>query len=450
MVIRLSRAESEHRLRRGSRRHSWELSRSASESRRPGFPFRKLKCWPEAGSRETLLVERGSLTGLEAVFSCKRAAIISAGLPRKRAMQEEKQTGPTARAAKLILPTTIAMGAVGFAVGMFSGLSASPIVSTVLPLLFATVGGSAGLYFFSTDPSKAENLRRIRLAAIGVSSFAFACVVSAIYGVSLRTGNGLQEFVPRWNSESSTRTIVTDGTSADDLKLALLGAKLRLLGISPADERKVLDKARAELSAYPNQNVVTDMRLLREKVRAALVPLQGLMSRLEKEGRREIDGAVTKGINMHPVVESLYHELISIGKLCDAWLTLDTQSTNLGVPRSAMVGAVSDLKGLLTQAHGSPRPATRRPQLLTPEELSIYEWFEAEHEEVDYRPILALEQTVLSLSRDYGAGDWLGTNGDGEALGLADAVDNFLDKHAAGTSPEAAEPHAGNRPHIKP
>src|SRR5262245_1183186 len=40
---------------------------------------------------------------------------------------------------------------VGWAIGVYSGWSASPVVATLLPLLFALIGGASGLFLATTD-----------------------------------------------------------------------------------------------------------------------------------------------------------------------------------------------------------------------------------------------------------------------------------------------------------
>src|SRR5215469_3287685 len=45
-----------------------------------------------------------------------------------------------------VLAYALGLGIIGIAAGFFAGASSTPIVTTLLPLLFALVGGASGLY----------------------------------------------------------------------------------------------------------------------------------------------------------------------------------------------------------------------------------------------------------------------------------------------------------------
>lgn len=367
----------------------------------------------------------------------------------RQAEANEAENEVDKEAAKNAWTTTrlviTAMGAVGFAMGLFTGMSDSPIAKTVLPLLFATIGGSAGIYLFRTNPTDPAKAATLRVAANGIIAFAVLCVLSALYGIAIRTGTGLTDFVPSVRQPEAS--VVSFGSAASDLNIALLGAKLRLLGVSEADEYAVLEKAKREMSMLPDENVIANLRTLRDKVGEALVPLDQLMARLEREGKRTFDGAAYTDFAMHPVLEELYQELRSTKLLCDRWLTADKDGTVAEIPRYVLVSRVANLQVLLQQAHGKPKPMTRRDRR-SMEERSIYAWLEGEDENLDITPILKVEREVASLSRTYGGGDWLGRDEEGDEFDLQTAVNTFLEKHAA--TQDEAPTRSKRRPHIKP
>jgi len=70
----------------------------------------------------------------------------------------------------------------GFLVGYFAGLSESPVVATTMPLLFALLGGSGGLYVARADLRAEETVLRVRLLGISLAAFAFACAIGGSYG----------------------------------------------------------------------------------------------------------------------------------------------------------------------------------------------------------------------------------------------------------------------------
>lgn len=359
------------------------------------------------------------------------------------AKQAAREAAENARRTTRLVIT--AMGAVGLAMGLFTGLSDSPIAKTVLPLLFATIGGSAGIYLVRTDSADPTKAATLRVAANGIIAFALLCVLAALYGITIRTGVGFADFIPAASHPEAS--VVSTGSAASDLNIALLGAKLRLLGVSEVDEYAVLEKAKRELSLLPDENVIANLRTLRDRVGEALVPLDRLMVRLEKEGKRTFDGAAYTDFAMHPVLEELYQELRSTKLLCDRWLMPDKDGNVGEIPRYVLVSRVGNLQVLLQQAHGKPRPGTirdRRPM----EERSIYAWLEGEDENLDITPILKVEREVANLGRNYGGGDWLGRDEEGDELDLQTAVNTFLEKHAATPNEPAA--NARRRPHIKP
>src|SRR5262245_16960366 len=81
----------------------------------------------------------------------------------------------------------VAFGTMGLLIGFVAGLSLTPVVGTILPLLFAAIGGGAG--FFLTR--KPENSREV---SISITLMASMCLLGGIWaficGLALR-GNVL-------------------------------------------------------------------------------------------------------------------------------------------------------------------------------------------------------------------------------------------------------------------
>lgn len=75
----------------------------------------------------------------------------------------------------------IGVAATGVVVGMFVGLSDSPVVGALLPLLFTLIAGGSGLYVvFSGDSGKA------RLLGTSLVAFTFAVAISAVSAAHYR------------------------------------------------------------------------------------------------------------------------------------------------------------------------------------------------------------------------------------------------------------------------
>jgi hypothetical protein len=65
----------------------------------------------------------------------------------------------------------VATGLVGFATGVLVGLSKSPVVATILPLLFGLVAGVGGLFVSNQNNTRQPGAKRINFIAACVISF---------------------------------------------------------------------------------------------------------------------------------------------------------------------------------------------------------------------------------------------------------------------------------------
>ena len=134
---------------------------------------------------------------------------------------------------------------VGVAAGLFAGMSASPVVAVLLPLLFGLLGGAAGLYLAAIDLSKPASQEKLRLLGIVITTLMLALIPSAIYGVLVRTGASLVSLMP--GTTRATQEIdVSPGTDpVQPLELVLLRKRLQLLGASDAEQQKIIALAQA-------------------------------------------------------------------------------------------------------------------------------------------------------------------------------------------------------------
>jgi hypothetical protein len=124
----------------------------------------------------------------------------------------------------------------GAAIGLFVGLSKSPIVGEVLPLLFALIAGSGGLYLVYKEAS------RDQFKAVGISFLAFipACAVFALLGALLRLPTACLSLLGSAYCPGAS-TIERPA----DLRAHLLGvelaAYLQVFGATPEDSRSIAD-----------------------------------------------------------------------------------------------------------------------------------------------------------------------------------------------------------------
>src|SRR5664279_4047349 len=74
----------------------------------------------------------------------------------------------------------LAFGSMGLLIGFFAGLSLTPVVGILIPLLFTAIGGGAGLFL----NRKPEHSREI---GTSLAALAVLTLVGGIWGIHLRT-----------------------------------------------------------------------------------------------------------------------------------------------------------------------------------------------------------------------------------------------------------------------
>lgn len=142
-----------------------------------------------------------------------------------------------------MIPYYIGCAALGLTAGFLIGGSASPVVQNVLPLLFALLGGAAGVLGLTTNPKSESAVQRFRIIGIAATSVSVPLLVAAAYGSLLRTGTTVKALVPHLESTQYASVlretdIATLGPE-DSVYFVLLDRNLSLLSIS-AEERTPL------------------------------------------------------------------------------------------------------------------------------------------------------------------------------------------------------------------
>src|SRR4051794_4053386 len=147
----------------------------------------------------------------------------------------------------------IGFGSVGLLVGFFAGLSDSPVVSTLLPLILATIGGTGGLYLASFKSSSAADSARLGLVGKALGLFTLACILAACYGISIRKDAKVASFIPGFRERPASGPPALPASAeltGDQLvSLAATRAQLEILGVPAAEQSRVLDKLTAEAVA---------------------------------------------------------------------------------------------------------------------------------------------------------------------------------------------------------
>lgn len=159
------------------------------------------------------------------------------------------------------------LAVVGAASGFFAGASHTPIVGTLLPLLFALIGGTSGIYLATADLSAPVVVPRLQWLGRALGFFGMACLIGSATGIALR----LHYERPAHASELVT---LWHGKAQDALQLAALRSKLDLLGLSPEERTHVLaaaaqavDDASRPIDAERVHQIAAQARQLRAELK---------------------------------------------------------------------------------------------------------------------------------------------------------------------------------------
>ena len=76
---------------------------------------------------------------------------------------------------------TVAFGAIGLLIGFFAGLSMTPVVGILMPLLFTAIGSGAG-FFLNRKPEHSGEIGK------SIAALAILALVGGIWAVHVRTG----------------------------------------------------------------------------------------------------------------------------------------------------------------------------------------------------------------------------------------------------------------------
>lgn len=147
----------------------------------------------------------------------------------------------------------VAFALLGLCVGVFAGLSHSPVIGVLLPLLFGLIGGANGIYLARVDLTNEQDRRRLSLVGCMLSVFLIFVLAGSFYGILVRTGSGLSALSPRLQlaDDATIRPVALPDLEALDagtaLELALLRYRLRVLGADVQEQQAILAAAREAL-----------------------------------------------------------------------------------------------------------------------------------------------------------------------------------------------------------
>jgi hypothetical protein len=202
----------------------------------------------------------------------------------------------------------------GLLVGVVAGLSVSPIVAILVPLLFALLSGGGGLYIATADLSKPD--ARLRINMLGKILFAFCslALVGTFYGALVRTAVPLSALVPTISARG-TNDVTTDFTGLkpeEVLELSALRLRLQLLGSS---SHQIDQAVRAALKELKQGIAAEELIRLSEEISTAAAKARSLvpensLSELEANPR---EGLLRLLVALH-TIEWRFRRLASLTK----------------------------------------------------------------------------------------------------------------------------------------
>ncbi|MFL5347660.1 MAG: hypothetical protein ACJ8AT_22970 [Hyalangium sp.] len=172
--------------------------------------------------------------------------------------------------------STLAFALIGLLTGLFAGMSQTPVIGTLLPLLFGLLGGAGGFFIAKENLRASGSLQRVRIISVSVVVFASCCLLGSIWGVSRRTGAPAWTFF--WQIQASPESIAGYDTQAPDntVKLVMLRRRLQALGATKPEVDSILDRAAAALKTAERkpppsvpQNLIASLRALAKSLETA-------------------------------------------------------------------------------------------------------------------------------------------------------------------------------------
>lgn len=137
----------------------------------------------------------------------------------------------------------ISYTATGFAAGYFTGMSESPVVATLLPLLFGLIGSGGVILLVKADLSQSGSPGRVRVLATAGAVFALACMFGAVFGSSVRSGVGLENYLPTWKGRGpKTTEAMQKMPTQEAVSYFVLKTKLQALGASDEETKQILER----------------------------------------------------------------------------------------------------------------------------------------------------------------------------------------------------------------
>lgn len=205
---------------------------------------------------------------------------------RRRRNEIPPSAAATAPAGKALAWYVGGLSIIGLTSGFFAGASHTPIIGTLLPLLFALIGGASGLYIANADWSAAASENRVLWLGRALAGFGLACLIGSATGIALRL-----HFEESYRGNEITQ--LSNARTQEQLQLVALRTKLRLLGVSHDEETAILSAAMRALRDAATDIPPGQLQEVLTRSRQLKTELQALRDNDAKTGGTTPDDAAT-------------------------------------------------------------------------------------------------------------------------------------------------------------
>lgn len=134
---------------------------------------------------------------------------------------------------------TIGVAAMGLVIGMFVGLSDSPVIGILLPLLFTLLAGGSGLYVVLSGDSA-----RARLLGSSLAAFAFTVAISAVLAANHRVSGSVFSAIDKkpW--------IIDDVPIQEQIDLFEIALAFQFLGIPEKQRTTLIERVKPDPTEF--------------------------------------------------------------------------------------------------------------------------------------------------------------------------------------------------------
>ncbi|MEM9065408.1 MAG: hypothetical protein AAGB51_07960 [Planctomycetota bacterium] len=126
--------------------------------------------------------------------------------------------------------------ALGLAVGLLTGLSQSPVVGVLLPLLFGTIGGTGGLFLAKANLAVNTGGSNVGTTGLAAGMLAIGTIVGVFWGMGHRTEN-------RAVAQLSDAGFPPESATPEDVaRWVMIERRLAAIGLDTGDRAAVLGR----------------------------------------------------------------------------------------------------------------------------------------------------------------------------------------------------------------